>query len=113
MKPQSVIDQYAAALIDADIAALEASTNEDGGCCNFDQPVIEMKGWRQSDVDRINEKAGKKVIGDKMESRWFRGCRWLKLSLRGQGNNRTRTANAAYKKLKELNIPVNFYSAMD
>jgi hypothetical protein len=43
----------------------------------------------------------------------WKGCRFIYFTMNGQGNNRSRMAEAAVNKLKELSIPAMMYYAMD
>jgi hypothetical protein len=114
--PRLYNTQIAAALLAANEAAeREGRENpEDGGSCNFDQCVLNTKqmGLKPTDIRQINAACGG-LIGDKMESRWWKGCRYLNLTAWGMGNQRTRMAEAAHKSLKAAGVLAAMYYQMD
>lgn len=108
---KELIENFSTAIKEAQIAANAVNTGEDGGTCNFDNPVIDFTGWTKKDIEILVSEAGIK-IGDKMSGYW-RNCRKIYFDLKGQGNNRARMSTAAYKKLKEFGIPALHYQQMD
>lgn len=110
------IEKYAAALKFAEAAALEANkpgAENDGGTCNFDSPTIDFTGWRQPDIDKLNEVFGSEIIGNKISGKYWKGHRWVNTTTYGQAANRTRMAEAANKVLKAHDIPASMYYQAD
>lgn len=103
----------------AEAAALAADPGEglenDGGACNFDTPVFFLKGARLADVMGAALAVGIGVT----RSTWMgRPTYFLNVTMRGQGDRRTKMGRAAYDVLKaaEPTIPglrVAFYQQMD
>lgn len=108
MKP---IEEYAKAIKEAEQAALNASTKEDGGTCNLDTVTIDFKGWRQVDINKVSELSGIR-IGDKLGG-FHGGCRFVWFTTYGQANERTRMAEAAAKCLRAKEIPVYMWYCAD
>lgn len=109
MKPD--IQHYANAIKEANEAAKSASQTDDGGTCNMDSVTIDFKGWRETDITKLQNMSGIR-IGEKLSGHW-RNSRWIDTEAHGQGNNRTRMVEAAVNKLKEFNIPASVYYQMD
>lgn len=108
---KELIKNYAEAIKQAENAAQKANTGEDGGACNFDSALIELEGWSKKDIQKLEKESGLE-IGAKMSGYWKNCCR-IDFSYKGQADNRSRMANAAYNILKELKIPTRFYCQMD
>jgi hypothetical protein len=119
--------QIAAALCEAQIAAYNADTEAiekagtddhiviDGGTCNLDSVIINLKGWQQKKVDQINAVwVNNPMVGDKL-SGWHKGYRWVNFTTYGQAERRTRMVEAARKSLKASGLGeiVSVYYAMD
>jgi hypothetical protein len=102
----------------AEAAAVEAGKvlTEDGGTCNFDSPAFRIERARKADIAAAAETAGIRVS----EFHWFGGQKWFWLctTVHGQGNLRTRMAEAACKVLKAAEgqikgLQVSMYYQMD
>lgn len=90
----------------------ENLNNEDGGTCNFDTVVLKTKGIPAKVLQEVTELTGIK-FGKITGSRFWKCCHFIWFETHGQGNLRTRMAEAAYKTLKELGYEVNMYYQMD
>jgi len=106
------IEQYAAAIKAAQLAANAVDKSEDGGTCNTDTVVIDFSGWRYNAINKVAQLSGIS-IGDKLSSWMWKGCCFIHFNTKGQGNNNTRMVEAANKKLKEFGIPSSIYYQMD
>lgn len=95
---------------DAAARAAKAENDDDGGTCNLDSPTLFFdKTVRDSRVQKIAAMAG---IGlDK--TKWFkRRCYFVRTETDGQGNRRSRMAEAACKVLREAGLDaMMFYHA--
>lgn len=97
------------ALIKAvEIAKLYEGT-EDGGTCNFDSPAITYKGMRKSLVMEAIKKAGLRSFEWKCVENYLVICG----GCCGQGNRRTRMAEAMTESLKASGYEVMTYYQMD
>lgn len=91
--------------------------SDDGGTCNFDSPVLYMpKGTRETTMDKIGLRAGVSFM--KWESRPFASgdrSAWLIFGdfMNGQGNRRSRIAEAFAASLKADGIESDVYFQMD
>jgi len=118
VKPEKVdeaaIERFALALKSANKAAIEADKGieNDGGTCNFDTPILDFKGWKEIEIQKLSQLSGIR-IGDKMTSKFWKGCRMIYVQMNGQGANRTRMAEAAFKSLQEAALPASMYYQMD
>ena len=87
---------------DAVAAALAADAGpgleNDGGTCNYDTPVIILKGCRLGQVEAAAKQAG--ITTDKMSGRHCAGNYFVYVPLHGQAMRRTKMAEAATKSLK-------------
>ena len=109
------MDKYEAlseALKRATAAALEAVARdpEDGGTCNFDAPAIALPRWNEAKVKAAAEAAGTgcyswKLFGEKLFV--------FPIRAGGQGNSRTRAAEAAERSLKADGYNATMYYQMD
>lgn len=91
-------------------ALAEANTN-DSGTCNFDTPLICLKGWKSSDIKEASESAGIE-IGEQL-SGWHKGYRFVSVKLYGQANRRTLMAEAAKRSLVADGYDASMYYQMD
>jgi hypothetical protein len=91
--------------------AADPGPDADGGACNFDAPAIRLPGIREKFLAECAAEAGVSV--DPFE--WFGGKRWfwVRVPLRGQADRRSRMAEAACHRLKELGVNVTMYYQMD
>lgn len=91
--------------------------SDDGGTCNFDSPVLYMpKGTRQTTMDKIGLCAGVSFM--KWESKVFTACGysvWLIFGdfMSGQGNRRSRIAEAFATSLKADGFESDIYYQID
>ena len=88
----------------------QADSPEDGGTCNFDAPAIVGNGWRESMVRQAAKEAGTTVF------KWnpYNNTLWVfGVPGGGQGNRRTRKAEAMTKALAGLGYDALEYSVMD
>jgi hypothetical protein len=91
--------------------AADPGPDADGGTCNFDAPAIRLPGIREKFLSECAAEAGISV--DPFE--WFGGKRWfwVRVPLRGQADRRSRMAEAACHRLKELGVNATMYYQMD
>ena len=106
-------EKLTAALAKAKLAAISAVAEnpEDGGTCNFDSPYIVLNRWPESRVKEAAEKAGCgcfKWGGYRKETIYV-----FPVRVGGQGNSRTRAAEAAWKSLKADGYRAGVYCQMD
>jgi len=100
---------------EAAAAALAADPGEglenDGGTCNFDTPAISLPGMREKAVQACAEAAG--ITASAFD--WLGGRRWFFVHVPtfGQANRRTRMAEAACRRLKELGLNAVMYCQAD
>lgn len=80
---------------------------EDGGTCNFDQPIIKLN-WHIT----LKQKA-ENYLAQKISSGFWRGYYFMRFNLKGQAACRTRMAEAAYKSLKADGYDVAMYYQAD
>src|SRR5579871_1003126 len=89
---------------EAKAAALAADPGPeaDGGTCNFDTPAIRLPRVRERFVQECAAEAG--IEASPFD--WLGGRRWffVFVPLNGQANRRSRMAEAANRKLKELGL---------
>ena len=91
--------------------AADPGPDADGGTCNFDAPALRLPGIREKFLAECAAEAGLSVS----PFEWFSGRRWfwVMVPLHGQGNRRTRMAEAACRRLKELGVNAVMYYQMD
>lgn len=90
-------------------AEVELTMNpEDGGTCNFDSPVIYLPKWNEKLVMQAFDEAG---LGCWVHN-FFGKCFVISVH-GGQGNGRTRYAEAVERSLKEAGYKTSMYYAMD
>ena len=84
---------------------------EDGGTCNFDAPVLHLDRWVASKVKQAAEEAG----GGAWQWRSGKYVMGWVFSTRssGQGNRRTRRAEAIAKAMEAKGYSVSVYYQMD
>lgn len=81
---------------------------EDGGTCNFDAPVLFVKNARIKELEKAAANAGVRI------SKWGDGYYHIYGNfLCGQGDLRTRCAEAFAKSLKNSGWDTSVYYAMD
>lgn len=105
-----------AALVEAlKTACVEASRvcnmNDDGGTCNFDSPELFLPRWKQAEIEACAKEAGLGTYSWKS----YRGKKWVFTVPHpcGQGDNRTRMAEAMCKSLKNSDYDASMYYQMD
>ncbi len=91
--------------------AADPGPDADGGTSNFDTAAIELPGIRERFVEECAKAAGITATS----FRWFGGRRWffVFVPMYGQGDRRSRMAEAANRKLKELGLKACLYCQMD
>ena len=85
----------------------DLESTEDGGTCNFDSPVLNLPRWNADKLQRAMREAGARAW------RWHSSMWVIVFSSSGQGNRRSRRAEAIYRKLKELGYDAFMYYQMD
>lgn len=102
-----------AALMLAEVAALgvDAADSTDGGTCNFDTCVLTPAApVRQKTLDEIKAATGITLTKEK----WLGKIRlFVGTTTRGQGDRRTRMAEAACEVLKREGFDAMMYMQMD
>lgn len=106
------IKHLAEALKKAYDAAVAAEPTDDGGSANMDRPTINLKGWKQSEVNRAMGESGVR-LGSKMSSRWWKGSREVYIPQKGQGYKLTVMAEACVKSLSESGYSAVVYYQVD
>lgn len=111
MQYQSM-ERLAEALRNAKQAAEEAvaADPEDGGTCNFDAPALFLPNWRQKRVEQAAAEAG---VGCFKNAAFGRSFYVFPLRVGGQGDSRTRAAEAAKENLAAAGWRASVYYAMD
>lgn len=88
----------------------EQANPEDGGTCNFDSPTLILPRWRKALVKQAAEEAGTSCF------EWKFGIpgKFVFTPLTGgQGNARTRNAEAVKNMLKTMGYDAYMYYQMD
>jgi hypothetical protein len=111
-----VQDGKAVSLVAAFTAAREAAraagdaNDEDGGTSNFDTPIVFLPRVRGSRIEKAAAEAGV----DASTVRYCGATWWfVRVPLDGQGNCRTRMAEAATKALKDAGLNATTWYQMD
>ena len=82
--------------------------NDDGGTCNFDTPILLIKGARMDKLEEAAASAGVRI------SKWGSGCYHIYGNfLCGQGNLRTKCAETFAKSLESNGWKTYVCYAMD
>lgn len=92
-------------------AAQVHANDDDGGTCNFDSAFLRVKGMPDAQAKEIEQLSG--VRNYITNHSLFGRIIMLSGSLRGQGNRRTRMAEAMRRSLEEQGIDCGCYYAMD
>lgn len=100
------LDALEYALAKANQAAKLFANSEDGGTCNFDTPIINIKAT-QKQVASLDFELSKCTWG------LYKGWWFVDLPLYGQGNRRTRMAEAIAKSLNESGFNARVYYQVD
>jgi cell division GTPase FtsZ len=109
------MDKYkalTAALEKAKEAALKYADTEDGGTCNFDSPTIDYRAMhmKKSKAEEAIKAADLRCF----DWNGYGGIRLVVCGLGyGQGNRKTRMAEAAHESLKADGIECGMYYQMD
>lgn len=91
-------------------AAQQYRDHEDGGTCNFDAPSLCLPRWSAAEIKRAAKAAGLGVYA----WRFGRRTRWvLSVPIPGQGNRRTKAAEAMTRELEALGYDALTYYQMD
>ena len=99
-----------------DLLAAYAETDhlertEDGGTCNFDAPVLELERWNAAKIEQAAKEAGGYA------RKWTYGSRtigWIfSPNSSGQGNRRTRRAEAISNAMSARGYSASMYYQMD
>ena len=99
-------DKLEADICKADIAARSVTNREDWGTCNFDTPVIKLDRASKSKLAELDWAV--EPVGPGLWRGWY----FVFVTLDGQGNLRTRMAQAAAKSLNESGWEASvFYEA--
>lgn len=108
------MDKYAKlteALIDALEygAEVEKCNPEGGGTCNFDSLCLTLPHWCGKKIEQAARDAGSRAF------KWnFCGVHWIfRPYTHGQGNARTRNAEAVADRMRDLGYDAGVYYAMD
>jgi hypothetical protein len=84
---------------------------EDGGTCNFDSAYLRVPGMRKAQAETIMAAFPRyKVV---LQDYQWHGRILMLLHNRGQGNRRTRMADAAYRAFQQAGLPCGQYLQMD
>lgn len=105
------LDSLAVDLLAARKAAEAASTSDDGGTCNFDSATLfPAKPLTEDDCAELQTRSGVNLC----RTKWMgKVCYWLGVGSFGQGNNNSRTAEAAYRVMKQAGHDCTMYYQMD
>lgn len=79
---------------------------EDGGSCNFDTPIVELTLTKK---ERVAVAEFLTPIG----TRGYKNCYFVEVPLYGQGNRRTRMAEAAAEALRKEGYKASVYYQLD
>jgi hypothetical protein len=92
------------------VAVAEFEDWDDMGTCNFDAPYLYAKGMTEAQAQEIEKLSG---VGSYLTR--FLGTRVLMISgaLQGQGNRRTKMAEAMRRHLEAAGLRVGMYYQMD
>lgn len=101
-----MFDQLERALEAAKKEMLKYADTEDGGTCNFDTPVIRVKA-----TEKMMSQAEYRLV--KVGEKGWQDCWFVFLPLYGQGNRRTRMAEAAARSLIASGFEAGVYYQMD
>lgn len=102
------IDALEMAILKAEKEARKFENTEDGGTCNFDTPMIRLKATERQ-LAQIDWQVMKYSKRQPDGSTWF----LIFINLSGQGNRRTRMAEAAAKSLQKSGYNAAVYYQMD
>lgn len=107
---KTTIERFERDLFAAQRSAFEAekANNEDGGTCNFDTVVLKTKGVPAKLLSGLDIKIDR-ITGE----RFWKGYSFVWFETHGQGNLRTRMAEAAYNTLKKMGYDVKMYYQCD
>jgi len=84
---------------------------EDGGTCNFDSPVLHLPKWNADKVKQAVEEAGGHAFKWTERGRLFGWV--ISPNSSGQGNRRSRRAEAISEALKKRGYDTGMYYQMD
>ena len=94
-------------LLEADRITDSLEETEDGGTCNFDALMLDLPRWKADNVREAAKKANWNA--------WkYYGSTWIfSFPTTGQGNRRTRRAEALAKELGDRGYKTGVYYQMD
>ena len=90
---------------------IETGDTDDGGTCNLDSVALDLTGYRKPTVEQAAALAGVHVY--KLSGAWWSGCWMIGTPHAGQGDRRTRCAEAAGKAMTEAGGKVRMYYQCD
>lgn len=93
-------------ILNANNAAYMYDEVEDGGSCNFDTPMVELK-LTKKEREAVAEFLT--PVGERGYKNWY----FVEVSLCGQGNRRTKMAEVAAKTLAEAGYNASVYYQLD
>lgn len=105
------MDKYEKLTEDLRVAVNETKhleETEDGGTCNFDSPSLALPRWRSDKVEAAVHAAGLHTRKWSWLNRWV-----ISTPSSGQGNRRTRRAEAMCDILKQRGYDTLMYYQMD
>lgn len=95
----------------ANLEAQKFINEPDGGTCNFDAPVIYLKGKRSNFIDQIEAAAGLEL--SKLSGKYWGGFYTVLINSSGQAARRTKMAETAANYMKKAGLETAVYYAMD
>ena len=105
------ISVLAEKLNNADEVAQNFADVEDGGACNFDSLLINLKGKRKAFVETLKSIAGLDLR--KCSQPCYSGYYFVGLNLKGQADRRTKMVEEAYNFLLGQNVDCQVYYQID
>jgi len=94
------------ALNKAQEESMKFANTEDGGTCNFDTPMINIKATKKQ-ISQLEYRLEKCTWG------LWKGWYFVEIPLSGQGNRRTRMAEAIARSLKNSGYETGVYYQVD
>ena len=110
VKTKGELNELNQALLNAVNAAAMLDNTEDGGTCNFDEVTLKIKIPKKF-IQYISVKLEKMLTRD--WGRLWKGYYLVDIPLSGQGNRRTRMAEAACQALKAAGYDAQVYYQCD
>lgn len=110
IKTKVELEELNKALQNAVNAAAKLADTEDSGTCNFDSVTLEISIPKKL-AEQACVRLEKMLVRD--WGRMWQGCYMVDIPLSGQGNRRTRMAEAACKVLRESGYNAHTFYMMD